>query len=142
MAGTGPTAGLMPNTSGLCSPLAADAVASSPLVVAAGMSGSGIAFPLVSHIEDDVGAGVGAADQHLSAAGGFQRGRGVGDVTGQQRRDAGVADAGPATPPGGDVAGVGKVEHAAPVVAEGRGDATAGEGDQWPGTGRAGWLVG
>src|SRR5215472_5240413 len=103
MAGTGPMAGLMANTSGLCLRLSADAVASSSLVVAGGMSGSRIAFP-VSHIEDNVGAGLGAADQHLCAAGGFERGRGVGDVTRQQGRDAAVADAGPATPPGGDVA--------------------------------------
>src|SRR5215467_7567029 len=139
MAGTGPMAGLTANTSGLCSPPSADAVASSSLVVAAGMSGSGIAFPLVSHVEDDVGAGLGAADEHLAVGRGFQRVGDVGDVARQQRGDAGVADAGPATPPGGYVAGVGEVEHAAPVVAEGRGDAAAGEGDQRPGSGRAGW---
>src|SRR6516162_10071547 len=109
MDGSGPTAGLMANASRLCSPLSADAAASSSLVVAGDLSGSGIAFPLVSHVEDDVGAGLGAADEHLSVAGGFQRGGGIGDVAGQQRRDAGVAHPGPAAPPGGDVAGVGEV---------------------------------
>src|SRR6516164_709993 len=133
MDGSGPTAGLMANASRLCSPLSADAVASSSLVVAGDLSGSGIALPLVSHVEDDVGAGLGAADEHLSVGGGFQRGRSVGDVAGQQGSDAGVADPGPAAPPSGNVAGVGEVEHAAPFVAEGRGDATAGEGDQRPG---------
>jgi hypothetical protein len=86
---------------------------------------------MVLHIEDDVGAGLGAADEHLPIGRGFQRGGGVGDAAGQQRRDAGVADAGPAAPPGGDVAGIGEVEHATPD-AERRGDAAAGEGDLGP----------
>src|SRR6516162_4987142 len=129
MDGSGPTAGLMANASRLCSPLSADAVASSSLVVAGDLSSSGIALPLVSHVEDDVGAGLGAADEHLSVGGGFQRGGGVGDLAGQQGGDAGVADPGPAAPAGGDVAGVGEVEHAVPVAAEGCGDAAAGEGD-------------
>src|SRR5262249_32211209 len=136
MAGTGPTAGLMANASGLSSPLSADAIASSSLVVAAGLSGSGIALPLVSHVEDNVGAGPGAADAHFTVGGGLQRGGGVGDVAGQQGCDAGVANPGPAAPPGGDLAGVGEIEHAAPFVAKGRGDAAAGEGNQGPRTQR------
>src|SRR6202034_4581718 len=86
--------------------------------------------PLSSHIQDNVGAWAGAADEHLAVGRGFQWVRGVGDVTGQQRGDAGVTDAGPAAPPGGHVTGVGEVEHAAPVSAEWRGDAAAGEGDE------------
>src|ERR1700683_364612 len=83
----------------------------------------------------------GAADEYLTAGRRFQRVRSVGDVPGQQRRDAGVADARPAAPAAGDVAGVGEGEHAAPAGAEGRGDAAAGEGDERPGSWRAWRLV-
>src|SRR6202050_4204842 len=83
----------------------------------------------------------GAADEYLTAGRRFQRVRSVGDVPGQQRGDAGWADARPAAPAAGDVAGVGEVEHAAPVNAERRGDAAAGEDDQRPGSWRARRLV-
>jgi DNA-binding CsgD family transcriptional regulator len=83
-------------------------------------------------VQHDVAGGLGAADEDLAVGGELERIRGVGDVPGQQRSDAGVADAGAAAPAGGDVAGVGQVEHAAPVVAELRGDAAAGEGNERP----------
>ncbi len=93
------------------------------------------------HVQHDVGGGPGAADEYLAVCGELKRVRGVSDVTGQQRSDAGVADAGPAAPASGDVAGVGEVEHAVPVIPEGRGDAAAGEGNERPAAWRARWLV-
>jgi hypothetical protein len=65
--------------------------------------------------------GLGAADEHFPGGWEFQRVRDVGDAAGQQRRGAGVTDAGPAGPAGGDFAGVGEVEHALPVAGEWRG---------------------
>jgi len=59
------------------------------------------------HVQDEVGAGPGAADEHLAVGRRFQRVRGVGDAAGEQGRGAGVADTGPAAPAGRDVAGVG-----------------------------------
>src|SRR6266536_3593097 len=73
-----------------------------------------VMWSLISHVQHDVRAGLGAADEHLSVGRRFQRVRGVADGAGQQGRGAGVADAGPAAPPGGDVAGVGELEPAAP----------------------------
>jgi DNA-binding CsgD family transcriptional regulator len=93
------------------------------------------------HIQHGVAGWTGAADEYLAVGGELKRIRGVGDVPGQQRGHAGVADAGAAAPAGGDVAGVGEVEHAAPVIAEGRGDAAAGEGNERPAAGRARRLV-
>src|SRR6266545_2424570 len=59
-----------------------------------------------SEVEYQVAVGAGAADERLVASGHFQGVGGVGDVPGQDWRDAGVADAGSAGPSGGDVAGV------------------------------------
>src|SRR5262245_28276844 len=94
------------------------------------------------HVQDDVGAGQGATDENLPVGWRFQGRGGVGDVAGQQGRDAGMADPGPAAPPGRDIAGVGELEHTALVGAEGRGDAAASEADQWPGSAWIWWLVG
>ncbi len=63
-----------------------------------------------SEVEYQVAVGLGAADERLVASGHFQGVGGVGDVPGQDWRDAGVADAGSAGPSGGDVAGVGQFE--------------------------------
>lgn len=59
------------------------------------------------HVQDDFGARPGAANEHLPVGGGIERVRRVGDVTGQERRHARVADSGPAGPAGGDIAGLG-----------------------------------
>src|SRR5262249_30852074 len=96
---------------------------------------------LALHVQDDGGIRPGAADEHLPVIGGFQRLRRVADITGQQWRGARVAYPGPAAPPGGDVAGVGQVEHAARAVVERGGDARAGEGHQRPAARWSRWLV-
>src|SRR5882757_8100777 len=92
-------------------------------------------------VEDDVGAGAGAAEERLPGAGQLQRGRGVADVAGEDRRDAGVADAGAARPSGGDVAGVGELEQRAVLAGPPGREAAAGEGDLRSDAGRSGWLV-
>src|SRR5262245_59478898 len=63
-------------------------------------------------VQDDVGARLGAADQHLAAGGLLQRVRAVADVAGQQRSLAGVAHAGPAGVADRDITGVGELEQA------------------------------
>jgi len=45
------------------------------------------------HVQHDVGGGPGAADEDLAVCGELERVRGIGDAPGQQRSDAGVADA-------------------------------------------------
>jgi mycofactocin glycosyltransferase len=72
-----------------------------------GPHGPAGAPPPASRVQDDVGDGPGAADEHLSGGRRLQRVRGVGDAPRQQRGDAGVADARAAGPPGADIAGVG-----------------------------------
>ena len=61
-----------------------------------------------------------AQQMSTSPSAGGSSGSGATDGPGQ-RGGAGVADAGPAAPPGGDVAGVGQLEHAALAVGEGPG---------------------
>src|SRR5215469_9157645 len=72
----------------------------------------------VLHVEHDGGSRAGAADEHFPVGGRFERIRGVADVAGQQRCDAGVADPGATAPAGGDVAGLGEFEDAALTVGE------------------------
>ena len=67
----------------------------------------------VLHVEDEIGSRLGAAREDLPAGRRLERLGGVTDVAGQQWRCAGVADAGAARPAGGNVAGVGQVQHAA-----------------------------
>ena len=99
--------------------------------------------PSLLHVEDYVSAGLGAADEHLAGRRGFQRIRSVGDVARQQRRDARVADAGPAAPAGRHVAGLGELQDAAAAGRERRADAAAGEGHHGPGSGGpGGWCGG
>src|SRR6266702_3156258 len=141
MAGSGPMAGVMATGSGWAWGGSAGGALLLPLAGAGGRAGFGMAL-LALHVQDDVGGGLGAADEYLPVSWEFQRVGGVGDVAGEQGRHAGVADAGAAAPAGVDVAGVGEFEHAACAGAKWCGDAAAGEGDLGPGSWRPGRLVG
>src|SRR5208282_6250749 len=63
-------------------------------------------------IERDLAAGLRAADQRAARRGWLERVRPVADLAADQPGLAGVADAGPAAEPDGDVAGLGQLQEA------------------------------
>src|SRR4051794_16494141 len=114
----------------------------SPFGLASGrtaVSGSG---PGPSQIEHHVVTWLGAADERASIRGRFDRVRAVVDVAGDDGGLAAVADAGPAGPAHGDVAGLGELEQAGVVAAPWDGEIAACELDRRAASGLAGGWVG
>src|SRR5262245_18065374 len=123
MAGSGPTAGLTPSLSG-----GRVVISDAPCRLSPGVERGGGLVSMAwasswSQVEDDVGVRPGATDEHFSVRRRFKRRGVVRDVAGKEGRRARVAHPSSTAPASADIAGVSKVEDAAPSGAPPGGDA-------------------